>query len=1233
MRKLYKGIRNFFLILLFSINLNSQNPKIIKLYSKLHKKEIEIAANEIIVKFKEKADIEKINNTILKKLKKSHKNLNKNTHRIIIEDNADISKIIELYRNHPEVTYAEPNYIAKSFLIIPNDPLFQEQWGINKIKAPEAWELTNPKRKVIVALIDTGVELSNIELADKITQGYDFIENDTEPQDDNGHGTHCAGIIAANINNEIGISGITNSAVIMPIKALDKNGIGFYSDIAEAIVYAADNGAHIINLSLGGTEPSYLLQEAIDYAYNKGCVIVAAAGNLGNATPVYPAAFPNVIAVGATDENDKRWGLSSYGDFLDVVAPGVNILSTYLGNTYRKATGTSASSAFVSAVAAFIVSNSIDIKNYEVENLIFQNVDDLGNNGKDIEYGYGRINMLNAIKNTSELQHDISITGILISSTNPINKEVDIKVYIINQGKNEEKNILLKTEVDEKEIFNNIIDKIQPDEKIEINIKLNKDISTLEQLLIKTEVLPVIGEKDLNDNIKTVLFKVNYDTNTNAVIFHETDVHSYIIEEALKIWPNDTSNEVYIYKDELHRGAGNYGGGYTYSEDGNADYYGNLYICTISVSEHFWDPYNPNYVAWWNLCAPPYSPSTARTRALYIWNNYVIPNYPSNKNKAYYYLGRVIHLLEDMSVPAHVAWDQHTALDKDTYESIYILSNYSNYKATGTAVIKSDINSYFESMAKITRKYPSDDYDGYADSEPFWYNNNGNLSNTNGSNASLNNSACQTIASELMPSAMQHVAGVLKLFAETLDNTPPSSPANLDDGISGWNKSNTITFSWSASTDNLSGVKGYYYSLTDSTPDNDDFFTTELSTTISNLPEGIYTFYVSAVDNSISQNISTPTSHTFMIDIASPTILNNQNGDNVWRRINDGIYDVDFEDNISYLNKFQIKITTGLYQTGAEIIPWTDIITDINSSSYTTNWQIPNSIFDLIPNGTSYVSIRAYDNAGNYSEINAFYIKKDTTPPDIAVLIYPENNSILNSNSINFNWIKPQDTFSGIYGYEIEISTTEEFSIIYSSSFSDVENKIFFLEEGKRYYWKLKTVDNAGNYSPYSEVFNILIDTTPPTSPILTNPANHYITNDTDISFNWTTSEDNVSGISGYEIIISTKNNFEVIFSSEFINNTNIIKSIPSNNYYWKVRSKDMAGNYSNYSNTFEIIIDTIPPSNPKKVTTQSGAQDNTWQNYDNQPIFSWEVSDNENGSGVNGYYVYIGTNPYGTSS
>lgn len=193
------------------------------------------------------------------------------------------------------VRYAEPNYLAQAFGT-PNDPSFATQWNMRKINAPAAWDVTTGRADTIIAIIDTGIDLAHPDLQAKIVDGYDFVNADTTAQDDHGHGTHCAGIAAALSNNSVGVAGVNWQARLMPVKVLNYQGLGSYANVAAGIVWAADQGATVISLSLGGSANSTALSDAINYAAGRGAVIVAAAGNgyaSGNA-PSYPAALNHV---------------------------------------------------------------------------------------------------------------------------------------------------------------------------------------------------------------------------------------------------------------------------------------------------------------------------------------------------------------------------------------------------------------------------------------------------------------------------------------------------------------------------------------------------------------------------------------------------------------------------------------------------------------------------------------------------------------------------------------------------------------------------------------------------------------------------------------------------------------------------------------------------------------------------------------------------------------------------
>jgi thermitase len=203
------------------------------------------------------------------------------------------------------IEYAEPNYYYYTFAV-PNDTHFGKQWAHTLIKSPQAWEITTGDPAVKIAILDTGIDLNHPDLRDKIVAGWDFVQSDSMPQDANGHGTHVAGIAAAMTDNGLGIAGLDWQARLMPVRVLGDDGSGDLSHIAAGIRWAYQQGARVINLSLGSKFDSTTLRNAVNEATNAGSLVVAAMGNSrdrGNLT-MYPAALPNVLAVSATGPND-----------------------------------------------------------------------------------------------------------------------------------------------------------------------------------------------------------------------------------------------------------------------------------------------------------------------------------------------------------------------------------------------------------------------------------------------------------------------------------------------------------------------------------------------------------------------------------------------------------------------------------------------------------------------------------------------------------------------------------------------------------------------------------------------------------------------------------------------------------------------------------------------------------------------------------------------------------------
>ncbi|MBK0009789.1 peptidase S8 [Bacillus sp. S35] len=346
---------------------------------------------QIIVKFKEDV-CEETQLKIHHKHKCTILDHNKELDFQVLHSKRDINTLIKIYNKLEEVEYAEPNHMLKAFYT-PNDPFFAYQYGPQKVQAPDAWDVTTSNGNIKIAIIDTGVQLNHPELAIKLWPGYNFVEGNLNPNDGNGHGTHVAGIAGALTENSLGIAGIAPSASIIPVRALDNSGNGTLSNIANAITYSTNAGAKVINLSLGSSQGSITLENAINQAWNQGVVIVAAAGNEASNTLTYPAAYQNVIAVASTDINDQKSDFSNYGTWVEVSAPGSTILSTYTGSYYAYLSGTSMACPHVAGLAALLAAQGKN--NVQIKNTILSTCDPVPGTG--LYWTYGRINANRAV--------------------------------------------------------------------------------------------------------------------------------------------------------------------------------------------------------------------------------------------------------------------------------------------------------------------------------------------------------------------------------------------------------------------------------------------------------------------------------------------------------------------------------------------------------------------------------------------------------------------------------------------------------------------------------------------------------------------------------------------------------------------------------------------------------------------------------------------------------------------
>ncbi len=338
----------------------------------------------------------------------------KRTYLLRFAPDAPLEDLRAVYEQSPLIEVVEYNYLRPTLAdpVIPNDPMYPEQWNLPLMKLPQAWAIEKGDRDVVIAIIDSGIDYRHDDLAPKAWinpgevpengldddgNGYiddvygwdftdapnlqaegDYLEGDNEPIDESGHGTHVAGIAGAMPDNGIGVAGVAWECPLMAIRAgLSLGGSSRLQDddSAAAIVYTVDNGASVVNMSWGSERRSFVIQDAIDYAYARGAVLVAAAGNSQKPTAIFPAAYRKVIAVASTEQNQQRFYQSNFGASVDIGAPGNVILSTQINNQYRLLTGTSMASPHVAGVAALILAKRPALTHEEVRHILMSTAD------------------------------------------------------------------------------------------------------------------------------------------------------------------------------------------------------------------------------------------------------------------------------------------------------------------------------------------------------------------------------------------------------------------------------------------------------------------------------------------------------------------------------------------------------------------------------------------------------------------------------------------------------------------------------------------------------------------------------------------------------------------------------------------------------------------------------------------------------------------------------------------
>jgi serine protease len=481
--------------------------------------------------------------------------------RLRIPRNRSVDEMLDIYSRNPNVEYAEPNFIA-SALMTPNDPYYSYQWHLDNgvyggINMESAWDIETGDPGVIVAVIDTGVAYENYgrynrapDLANtSFVPGYDFMNDDSHPNDDNGHGTHVTGTIAQWTNNSLGVAGVAFNTRIMPIKVLDDDGYGTVAVIADGIYFGADNGAHVINLSLGTIFPSLTLENAVAYAYNKDVTIVCAAGNEYPWNfPVYPAAYDAYcIAVGATRYDETRAYYSNTGSYIDIAAPGGDLdwdqnydgygdgvlQQTFNPNTknpsdfgYWFFQGTSMASPHAAGVAALLISHGVTGPD-NVRVALQETAEDKGPAGWDPEYGWGIVDAHAALIYSPDPVHDVAVTGISAPSWCLQGDIVSVVVSVANQGDSEETFTVTLNDTTDTDVIGSQSVTLPANGTRDLTFYWDTAGASISDHVLLAQASAVTGETDTDDNSEETTVTVKEPVHDVAVIAIDAPFEAY----------------------------------------------------------------------------------------------------------------------------------------------------------------------------------------------------------------------------------------------------------------------------------------------------------------------------------------------------------------------------------------------------------------------------------------------------------------------------------------------------------------------------------------------------------------------------------------------------------------------------------------------------------------------------------------------------------------------------------
>jgi len=594
-------------------------------------------------------------------------------YRLKLPAGLSVDEFLQAQRGNPAFQRVEANPIARSqgqsSPQEPNDPYWAQQWALVRIGAPAAWAVTTGRPEVVIAVIDTGVDLRHPDLQTQLVTGQNVFAPTTPPQDDHGHGTAMAGIIGAAMNNGVGIAGVCPGCRMMPIKVLDASGVGTYADVIEGMIYAAEHGARVLNLSLGGSVYSEGLLDVVDYVRAAGAVVVAAAGNSGTATPMYPAAYPGVLGASAVDRDGNPWAYSNSGMQVSLAAPGVDITATGLDGSYVSVTGTSPATAHVTGVAALIASRDPNMSGGRIEVAIMNAAEDLGPPGQDPLFGFGLVQAMGGVLAGLPSTPDLAVVGLQFTPSQfAVGQQIHAVITLQNRGGAAAASSQLHVSVDGTPIGTQVSPLLGPGQKIDVAFPWTVTANPTSVLTVMAAVDQVLDEVELRNNTATTTYQQVTSPQTGLISLYANNppVHGWIAYQAsLKLPAGSLKQELSGYvqvsaSDPLMSPNFQIPSNWGTSNDAP----GSAATAIIEGAweedwgirprDHFWNPdggYNDGILGF----------DSALTTAVDRFSK-AINTYGTSKSEAYYWLGRAAHLLADISGPAHAHNDQHAEI-------------------------------------------------------------------------------------------------------------------------------------------------------------------------------------------------------------------------------------------------------------------------------------------------------------------------------------------------------------------------------------------------------------------------------------------------------------------------------------------------------------------------------------------------------------------------------------------